>query len=268
MNHHTALRLKVTLTLAALSLGAPVALAQAVAPAGPPEAAVNAAATDEASSYSFGLVFGNQLHTSGIEKTISPEALLRGVKDGLAGKALAPEDKQRMVQVMRAGREAVAEHNRAAAREFLAKNGAAPGVTTTASGLQYQVMESGDAKTPAPTMTDHVTVHYRGRLLDGTEFDSSDNHAQAATFGLNGVIKGWREALLLMKPGAKWRVFVPPELGYDLNSPPVIPPGSLLIYDLELLKVEAQPVMKSPAAKAPGHKRPVIKSVVPGTAKP
>jgi hypothetical protein len=108
----------------------------------------------------------------------------------------------------------------------------------------------------------------RGRLLDGTEFDNSDKHKEAATFGLNGVIKGWREALLLMKPGAKWRLFIPPELGYDLNSPPTIPPGSLLIFDVELLKVEPAPILNLQApkpqkgAKPPAAQKPV--AVKPG----
>jgi len=81
-------------------------------------------------------------------------------------------------------------------------------------------------------------VNYRGRLLDGTEFDNSEKHAQPVTFAVASVIKGWQEALQLMKPGAKWRFYVPPELGYDVNSPPSIPPGSLLIFDCELVRVE------------------------------
>jgi FKBP-type peptidyl-prolyl cis-trans isomerase len=116
------------------------------------------------------------------------------------------------------------------------------------------VIEPGDAQRASPAPTDRVTVHYRGRLLDGTEFDNSDSHAQAATFTANSVIKGWREALLLMRPGAKWRLFVPPELGYDLNSPPNIPPGSLLIFDVELTKVEPATVLSTPAPE--GQKDP------------
>jgi len=232
------------LALAALVLVAPVIVAQA-----PPAPASDAPAADEASSYSMGLLFGSQLHSSGVDDILSSEAVMRGFKDGLGGKALGPEDKERAMKLMQVGRDAAAARNRAAAHDFLAKNGAAPGITTTASGLQYQVFEAGNAKAAAPTLTDRVTVNYRGRLLDGTEFDNSDKHAQAATFGLNGMIKGWREALPMMKPGAKWRLFIPPELAYDLNGPPNIPPGSLLIFDIELLKVEAAPAMSPQAPK-------------------
>lgn len=244
----------------AAAAGAPAATAPAAGAAAAGAATPGAPAPDEASSYSIGLVFGSQLHSSGLDNTLSFDAVMRGFKDGMGGKLLSDEDKQRAMQLMRAGRETVATRNRAAAREFLAKNTTAQGITTTASGLQYQVFDAGDAKAASPTLSDHVTVHYRGRLLDGTEFDNSDNHAQAATFGLAGVIKGWREALLLMKPGAKWRLFVPPELAYDANSPPPIPPGALLIFDVELVKVEPPGPSSVPGAKArPNVKVPVTK---------
>lgn len=267
--------LRSLLALSALSLATPLLRAQTApaavpaAPSAPAPPALSAPAVDsDAASYSIGLVFGSQLHSNGLDNLISLDAVMRGFKEGLAGTPLGPEDKDRAVQLMRSGREATAARNRAAARDFLAKNGAAPGVTTTASGLQYQAIEAGDAKAASATMSDRVTVHYRGRLLDGTEFDSSDSHPQAATFGLNGVIKGWREALLLMKPGAKWRLFIPPELAYDMSSPPTIPPGSLLIFDVELVKVEPPPVMsgqgaKAPAARKPGVKKPAAKQAPP-----
>ena len=230
--------------------------ADSPAPAGAPShtaaAPAKSGAPDEASSYSVGLVFGNQLRSAGLEQTLALDAVMRGLKEGLAGRALSAEDKEHALQLVRSGRDAIATRNRAAARDYLAKNASSPGVTTTASGLQYQVIEPGEAKRASPAPTDRVTVHYRGRLLDGTEFDNSDSHAQVAEFSVNSVIKGWREALLLMKPGAKWRLFVPPELGYDLNSPPNIPPASLLIFDLELAKVESASVLSGPALK--GHK--------------
>ena len=186
------------------------------APTGPP--AETAPVDPVAGSYSLGLYFGNQLHTSGLDGTVSLEQLERGLREGLAGKAATEEDKARMSQMLHDGREAVAAQNRAQAREFLAQNGKIDGVVTTASGMQYTIIKPGDGS--APKATDRVTVHYRGRILDGTQFDSSDAHAMPATFRLNGgVIKGWQEALLLMKPGAQWRVFVPPDLDYGDDSP-------------------------------------------------
>jgi len=211
---------------------------------------------DEASSYSIGLVLGSQLRSSGLDESLLLDAVMHGFKDGLGGKVLDPQDKDRAMQLMRAGRDAAAARNRVIARDFLAKNSTASGITTTASGLQYQVFDAGDAKKASPTLKDRVTVNYRGRLIDGTEFDNSDKHAQAATFTLNGILKGWREAMQLMRPGAKWRLFVPPELGYDLNGPPGIPPGSLLIYDVELLKVEPPAVMAPQAPKNQKGARP------------
>lgn len=275
MNLCTTQWLRRALALAALAMLAPLASAQAP-PAGgaPATAAASAAAAvpapaslpDEASSYSVGLVFGNQLRSAGLEQGLSIDAVMRGLKEGLAGKALGPEDKEQAMRLVKSGRDAVVVRNHAAARDYLATNAAAPGVTVTASGLQYQVIEPGDAKSASPAGSDRVTVHYRGRLIDGTEFDSSDAHAQAATFGVSSVIKGWHEALLLMKPGAKWRLFVPPELGYDLNSPPTIPPGSLLIFDVELVKVEPPQVMSAPAAKP--QKRPTGAKPAKTPAKP
>lgn len=258
MHVPNALRLRRALALATFATLTSLALAQNPAPeAAAPAPAPALTVPDEAASYSVGLVFGSQLHGAGVGKSISVDAVVRGLKEGLAGKAMSPEDKERTVALMRAGRETLGARNRELAAAFLAKNTAAPGITTTASGLQYEVLSPGDAKAASATATDRVTVHYRGRLLDGTEFDNSDAHAQAATFSLNGgVIKGWREALLLMKPGAKWRLFVPPALAYDLNSPPSIPPGSLLIFDVELVKVEPPQVMSVQPPKAPKAAKP------------
>jgi FKBP-type peptidyl-prolyl cis-trans isomerase len=265
-----ALRLRSSCVLATLALLSPLAQAQNTLPAdsrtsvGSPSAAAAApvisSAWDEASSYSVGLVFGSQLRNAGLGETVALDALVRGLKEGLAGTAVSGEDKERALRSMRSGREALATRNRTAARDYLAQNATVPGVKTTASGLQYQVIEPGDVQRASPAPADRVTLRYRGRLLDGTEFDNSDAHAQAATFTANSVIKGWREALLLMRPGARWRLFVPPELGYDLNSPPNIPPGSLLIFDVELTKVEPATVLSTPAPK--GQKDP--KSPVAG----
>jgi FKBP-type peptidyl-prolyl cis-trans isomerase FklB len=207
------------------------------------------ATPDAGASYGIGLTFGNQLRGAGVAQQLDLDAVTRGLKDGLAGQALTDADRERTLGFMRAGREAVASHNRAAAAAFMARNGAINGVVTAASGLQYTIIEPGNAKQASPRSNDRVTVQYRSRLLDGTEFDSSDRHGQPATLALSGVIKGWREALVMMKPGAQWRLFVPPELAYGDNPPPPIPPGSMLVFDVELMKVEPPGPMPGPSEK-------------------
>ena len=251
-----------TLCLAAPAGFAATAPSTAVSPSDPPPAASSATpaepVADDASSYSVGVAFGNQLHNSGLEHAVLVDSLIRGLKEGLAGKVVTNDDRERSVQLLRVGRDAIAARNRTVAHDFLEKNAGVEGVKTTASGLQYMVFSPGDDKVAAPTVNDRVTVNYRGRLLDGTEFDNSDSHPQAATFGLEGVIKGWHEALLMMKPGAKWRLFIPPALAYDAFSPPAIPPGSLLIFDVELLKVEPRPAMSGPSAPGSQGARPAV----------
>lgn len=194
--------------------------------------------SNEASSHDLGLIFGNQLRNGGLASTVSFDALMRGVKDGLEGKPISADVKERVTQLLRVGHDTIARRNKAAAVEFLTRNTKVEGVTTTASGLQYKVISAGDTQAASPGANDQVTVQYRGALLDGSEFDSSYKRGQPASFKLNGVIRGWQEALALMKPGAKWQLFVPPELAYDTQSPPGIPPGSLLVFDVELVKVE------------------------------
>jgi FKBP-type peptidyl-prolyl cis-trans isomerase FklB len=246
MSSHRYLGSALALLLFATSVGraraqdAPAALPGATNPAAPAAPAAPAESADPAAaSYSIGLYVGSQLRGSGLEGTLSVEQLQKGLHDGLGGKIPTEDDKARMSQMMHTGKEAVASQNRAQAKDFLAHNGKDERVVTTASGLQYTILKPGDATATAPKITDTVTVHYRGRLLDGSQFDSSDAHAMPATFRINGgVIKGWQEALQLMKPGAQWRLFVPPELAYDSASRPGIPPGSLLVFDLELLRIE------------------------------
>ena len=143
----------------------------------------------------------------------------RGLKDGLQGKEAHPGRSAASagVSCARRGSAAVAR-NQTAAKEFLARNAQEKGVVTTASGLQYKVLDAGDKKAPADRAHRQVTVHYRGKLIDGTEFDSSYARGVPATFPVNGVIKGWQEALVLMKPGAKWQLFMPPELAYGVRA--------------------------------------------------
>ena len=128
------------------------------------------------------------------------------------------------------------EENIAEGAAFLAKNKKNDGVVETASGLQYQILEPGEGENPKAT--DSVTVHYRGTLLDGTEFDSSHKRGQPATFPLNGVIAGWTEGVQLVKPGGKIRLFIPSSLAYgDRGAPPTIKPGAALIFDVELISI-------------------------------
>jgi FKBP-type peptidyl-prolyl cis-trans isomerase len=209
----------------------------------------------QAASYSAGLTVGDQLRHQGVTNELSQGDFSRGLADGLGGKAPTQEDRTRVQQFIQSVHQAVGERNHAAAADFLKKNAALPDVKTTASGLQYKVLAAGDEQAPSPKETDTVTVQYRGTLLDGTEFDSSYKRGQPAAFPVNRVIKGWQEALQLMHPGAKWTVWVPPQLAYDLNSPPIIPPGSLLVFDVELQGVSAPLPPPTPAAPAPAAKR-------------
>ena len=137
---------------------------------------------------------------------------------------------------MQANRKAKAEKLNKAGRDFLTANAKKPGVITTPSGLQYEVLTQGTGD--VPQKTDKVKVHYEGKLIDGTVFDSSIQRGEPAVFGLNQVIKGWTEGLALMPVGSKWRLYVPQELGYGERQAGKIPPYSTLIFDVELLGIE------------------------------
>ena len=239
---------------------AAAALACTAAFAAPPAApaALAARAQDPArvksqASYSLGVSLGEMLRRASLDAgTLSTPRLVAGLRAALAGKAtLTPADQQRIHLLLLGARAHVLARNHAAARSFLERNGREKGVVTTASGLQYRILSPGKGRSPKPG--DVVTVNYRGNLLDGTVFDSSYKRGQPATFPVDRVIPGWREALLLMKPGAKWRLFIPPKLGYDLNSPPPIPPGSLLVFDVHLLSVEPQAPKVAPPAPPLTH---------------
>jgi FKBP-type peptidyl-prolyl cis-trans isomerase FklB len=190
-------------------------------------------------SYDVGLMIGSQLANSGLGATISREALMHGIEAALGGKLPSAEQKDAAQQYMHAARNSLADRNSELARTFLEKNAREKDIATMPSGLQYRVLAEGDPKAPLPGPQDQIVVRYRASLADGTEIDRSDAHTQPAAFKLNSVIKGWREALSAMRPGAKWQVFVPPDLAYGANSPPPIPPGSLMVYELELVQVEA-----------------------------
>jgi FKBP-type peptidyl-prolyl cis-trans isomerase FklB len=240
---------KATTSTAAPTAAQPKKPAKAAAPGGASDVKNPTNAKAQA-SYSLGVSMGDQLHHLGLTgDSIATERLTQGLRDALAGKvAMTPADQENIATFVKAARNGMADTNRAAAKAFLAENGKKSGVVTTASGLEYHVITEG-AGTP-PKSTDEVTVNYRGTLLNGTEFDSSYKRGQPASFPVNGVIPGWQEALVLMKPGSKWELFIPPNLAYDVNSPPSIPPGSMLKFEVELMKVK-QPAPAVPGAKAP-----------------
>jgi len=226
----------------------PPAIAPGADPGPPP--------TPDQISYLIGLVFGAQMHSTGVTPDgIVPDSVVRGIKDGLQGKQPSPADQQQIAAYARAAGDAMLARNANAAKEFLAKNAKAKDVVVTASGLQYKILAAGDKKAPPIALTDTVTADYRGRLIDGTEFDSSYSRGMPTAFPVNGVIKGWQEALVLMKPGAKWQLFIPPELGYGPRGQQKIPPDSLLIFEVSVVSVEAAGALP----KAPPGTPPPVK---------
>ena len=209
-------------------------------PATAPGADPAPAPTAEQISYLVGLIFGAQMRNTGVTpEAIVPDSVLKGLKDGLHGKQPSPADQQQVQAYARAASDALLARNAATAKDFLAKNAKEKGVVTTASGLQYRILAAGDKKAPPIAVTDTVTVEYRGKLMDGTEFDSSYSRGVPTPFPVNGVIKGWQEALVLMKPGAKWQLFIPPELAYGPRGQQKIPPNSLLIFDVNVISAES-----------------------------
>lgn len=196
-------------------------------------------------SYALGLSMGNNFRASGINEInvqdfadgvaavfygATPKMTYDEAKDEIRKYFEAMEAKQREEAAK------MGEVNRKAGEAFLAENGKRAEVKTTASGLQYEVITEGDG--PVPTAADQVEVHYTGKLIDGTVFDSSVERGVPATFGVTQVIPGWVEALQLMKAGSKWRLFIPSQLAYGpQGAGGVIGPDSTLIFDVELLKV-------------------------------
>jgi len=145
------------------------------------------------------------------------------------GKRIADQKRER--------KEALLRQRQEQSRLFHEENGKKPDVTSMESGLQYRVLEQGSGETPGKT--DKVVVNYTGKLLDGTVFDSSFERGQPATFQVDQVIKGWTEALQLMKQGGRWELYIPPGLAYgDMGSPPNIPPHSTLIFEVELIAIQ------------------------------
>jgi FKBP-type peptidyl-prolyl cis-trans isomerase FklB len=197
-------------------------------------------------SYSIGLNIGNSMKRDSVK--INPEALVRGILDAStdsAARLMTPEQvqetmaafQQELQKRQEENTRVVGEKCRVEGEAFLAVNCKKPGVVTLPSGLQYRVITTGTGKKPSATST--VTVNYVGKLVDGTEFDSSFKRGQPATFQVNGVIKGWTDALQLMPCGSKWEVVIPSSLGYgESGAGGVIPPNAVLIFEVELLSIQ------------------------------
>ena len=189
-------------------------------------------------SYAWGLAMGQQLKGMGVEK-LDFESFADAVKAafGECKPEMEPEEAHKIInEYLQALQEKLTAAAKEAGEKFLAENKTKEGVKTTASGLQYVVEKQGTGI--RPTASDEVTVHYTGKLLDGTVFDSSVNRGEPATFPLNRVIPGWTEGLQLMQEGSKYRFFIPSDLAYGPQGiPNAIPPHSTLIFDVELIKV-------------------------------
>lgn len=223
-------------------------------------AAAAGAFADEAEriSYAFGTKIAEVFSAGGIK--LNTAVFMRGLEDATAGKALvltaeeierAMEDyRKRIVAVRQQQLEKQSQENLRVGRAFLEANKTKAGVTVLASGLQYKVLKEGVGRSPG--VGDQVKVHYRGTLIDGTEFDSSYTRGEPTVLGLDAVIPGWTEALELMKPGAKWQLFIPPELAYGQRPMPKVGPNSVLIFEVELLEVLPQPAPGAEPEERPG----------------
>ena len=191
-------------------------------------------------SHSLGIVLANSVKSQGLEVK-DQAAFAAGFKAFMDGTVTSQQMQEAQMAIQESVQSAAASKGAAAKQEgeaFLAKNGQRAEVTTTASGLQYEVLQEGDGS-KHPAATDKVTVHYTGKNLDGSVFDSSVERGQPATFPLNGVIAGWTEGVQLMTPGAKYRFYIPSELAYgDRGAGADIAPGATLMFDVELISIQ------------------------------
>lgn len=196
---------------------------------------------DQRVSYGIAMNMGRNIaRQGGVE--IDLAAFVVGLQDGLSGakSRVSEADLQAAFQGAQAKVEAAAAAQAAeqakAGQAFLAENKARAGVVTTASGLQYEVLREGNG--PKPTKDQSVEVHYHGTLIDGTVFDSSVARGETISFPVTGVIPGWVEALQLMPVGSKWKLFIPADLAYGNRAQGSIPPGSVLVFEVELIAVK------------------------------
>jgi len=195
-------------------------------------------------SYAIGQDIATNLQSQGID--INIEAIYQAMKDVGSGDALLTQEDARQVMMnfqmkmqakAQADQAAKGQENLEKGQAFLEQNKSAEGVQVHPSGMQYIVMTPGTGA--SPTVDDEVTIHYKGTLIDGTEFDSSYSRGEPASFPLKNLVQGWQIALPMMKEGGKWKIFLPTDLGYGAQAPPNIGPNQALIFEIELIKVGA-----------------------------
>jgi FKBP-type peptidyl-prolyl cis-trans isomerase len=208
--------------------------------------AAEAPKTDkEKASYAIGLDMGNSVKALDID--LNADFIAQGIRDAISGKPALKDEEvqaalmglQKEVQgKMEAKQKELAQTNADASKKFLDENAKKEGVKTTASGLQYKVVKEG--KGPKPTLKDTVEVKYKGTLVNGTEFDNSEKHPQGptASFPIEGIIPGWTEALQLMPVGSTWELYIPANLAYGEQAPPMIGPNQALIFTVELVGIK------------------------------
>ena len=216
-------------------------------------------------SYIIGTQIARNFKTQDID--VNVDSLAQGIKDALAGTKLALSEAemktvysgwQRRMKAQQAAKQAKeASEGLAKGNAYLAANRTKEGVIVLPSGLQYKVITEGTGNTPVAT--DKVKTHYRGTLIDGTEFDSSYKRGTPAEFPVTGVIKGWVEALQLMKEGGKWELYIPANLAYGSRARPTIPANSALVFEIELIEIvkPAEPVKPTEPAKPAEPAKPV-----------
>lgn len=205
---------------------------------------------DQKHAYAMGASMGTYVNNRKVEvekfgMTFDPQLVLQGLNDALNDnvqfsaeemQTIARTADMKLQEMQKAEADSVAEKNIEEGKAYLAENGSKPGIVTTESGLQYEILVEGDGA--QPSAEDTVTVHYRGTLLNGTEFDSSYARNEPASFPLNRVIPGWTEGVQLMKVGSKFRFHIPSELAYGTRSTGSITPNSTLIFDVELISID------------------------------
>ncbi|HWK54911.1 MAG TPA: FKBP-type peptidyl-prolyl cis-trans isomerase [Hyphomicrobiales bacterium] len=198
---------------------------------------------EQRAGYGMGVNIGSTLASQGLLNDLDLEAMIAGIRDSVDGDLqLSEEDIMAALQQLQMKKQAEAQEAIAAqaqaGQDFLAENAKRSEVTTTASGLQYEVMSKGGSDAAKPKESDTVNVHYHGTLIDGTVFDSSVERNEPISFPLDGVIPGWTEGLQLMSVGDKYRFFIPADLAYGESGAGPIPPNSTLIFEVELLGIE------------------------------